>query len=59
MMSWQERFETEEYLYGTAPNEFIEMIHPKFIPSPFTFYIEYPIDYHRNSPYEDDFTNLS
>ncbi|MGM0897989.1 MAG: class I SAM-dependent methyltransferase [Bacillota bacterium] len=29
MTSWHERFQTDEYLYGTEPNEFIKLIHPK------------------------------
>lgn len=29
MVSWHERFQTDDYLYGTDPNEFIEMMQAK------------------------------
>ena len=29
MNQWHERFQAKEYIYGTAPNEFIKTIHPQ------------------------------
>ncbi|TAA73022.1 SAM-dependent methyltransferase [Planococcus salinarum] len=29
MTTWHERFQEDDYLYGTEPNEFIEMMHAK------------------------------
>lgn len=28
MATWQERFQTDEYIYGTEPNDFIKAMHP-------------------------------
>ena len=29
MNQWHERFQAKEYIYGTAPNEFIKTTHPQ------------------------------
>ncbi|MBT2582171.1 class I SAM-dependent methyltransferase [Planococcus sp. ISL-109] len=33
MASWHERYQTEEYVYGIEPNEFIKSMHPKLAAS--------------------------